>query len=127
MRTPPAPQQVVPATLPRMPSTRKNRLGFSRSAYSKRGGPPHRVPLRPKRQSRDVPLRSLPGEATDPLARLAPAELGDRLANHLLELRQPILDGVRDQGLQIVELLAGRWQLVLVILPRHSRVRRLGL
>src|SRR5918912_788176 len=131
MRTPPASRQEVSATAPRTPGTRRSprssrRSGQSwRSAGSTPGGPPRRAPPRPAPTPRDdFPSRGPPGEAADPLARLAPSELRDRLAHHVLELRYPILDDVGDQGLQVVELLArGRHGLLGGLVPALPAVR----
>src|SRR3712207_3530216 len=85
------------ASTPRTQGTRSSLRSSSRSACSTLGDLPRRELPRPKMRPRGAPLGCPPGEAPDPLARLGARELRERLAHHVLELRHPVFDGVRDQ------------------------------
>src|SRR5919205_1303010 len=95
-----------------MPGTRTSVRSRGRCACSRRGGPPRRRPPRPAPRSiRNRPLRGPARQTPDPLACLLARELADRLPDHLLEPAYPIVDHIRDEGLEVVELLPGRGQL----------------
>src|SRR5215212_867146 len=107
-----APRVSPPATSRRIPDTQTSAPGRGRCAGSRRGGLPRTEPPRPApRSKRNRPLRSPSGEAPDPLARLFARELAHGLPDHLLEAPDSVVDHVRDEGLQVVELLPGRRQL----------------
>src|SRR5215204_5033125 len=109
-----------------MSNTRRNLQSSWQCVGSILGGPLRGVPPHPGPLSKCVSLRRPTGEAADPLARLAACELGDWLAHHLLELSRPLLDNIRNQSLQVVELLSFcRYgflgKLFLVLLSRRPR------
>src|SRR5688572_30140030 len=105
-------KEAAPSTSRRIPGTRTSRRGGGRCACSRRGGPPRRrPPRRGLRSRRTHPLRGPPRETPDPLARLLAGELPYGLPDHLLEAADPILDDVRDEGLQVIELLPRRRKL----------------
>src|SRR5215213_4769958 len=110
-RPPRVAEAAAPSTSRRIPDTRTSRRSEGRCACSRRGGPPRkRPPHRGQRSRRTHPLRGPPCETPDPLARLLAGELPYRLSDHLFEAPDPILDDVRDEGLEVVELLPGRRQ-----------------
>src|SRR5688572_13081233 len=111
-RPPRAAGAAAPATSRRRPGTRTSHRSKRRCACSRRGGLPRRRPPRLGLRSRRTrALRGPPGETPDPLARLLTGELPYRLSDHLLEAADSILNDVRDEGLEVVELLPSRWQL----------------
>src|SRR5215212_2231756 len=121
MRLPRARRVSPPATSHRIPGTRTSARSRGRCADSRRGGLPRREPpRRGLRSTRNRPLRGPPGETPDPLARLFARQLTHRLPDHLLEAADPILHNVRDEGLEVVELLPRRRQLAPSLLVLHS-------
>src|SRR3712207_3163574 len=134
-RRPPRVAEVAaPSTSRRIPGTRTSRRSEGRCACSRRGDPPRRRPPRQGQRSRRIyPLRSPTRKTPDPLARLLAGELPYWLPNHLLEAADPFFDDVRDEGLQIVELLPCRRKLAssfLVLRPGPPftllRTRKIG-
>src|SRR5215213_638258 len=111
-RPPRVAEAAAPSTSRRIPDTRTSRRSEGRCACSRRGGPPRkRPPRRGQRSRRTHPLRGPPRKTPDPLARLLAGELPYWLSDHLLEAADPLFDDIRDEGLKVVELLPGRWQL----------------